>query len=175
MKLAAFDVGTTKFGTSLWRLTPGIPRKFLGSNQVALEGHALAIRLSTLGAIVFDFVKKEKPRIVAVEAGFIAYKHKDRDGKTWSNPIANLTLAEARGVIRERSIAAGALEVIDVGCSEAKLAVTGDPYADKGKVRVHAKALVGLQYLPDEDEGDAIAIGYTAAKKIEADPDVYFL
>ena len=175
MTLAAFDVGTSKFGTSLWRLTPGVARKFLGSDQVPLEGHALAMRLSNLGALVFAFVKKEKPRIVAIESGFITFKHKDRDGRTWSNPMSNLTLAEARGVIRERSIAAGAMEVIDVGVSEAKMAATLDPYADKGKVRVHAKTIAGLQYLPDEDEADAIAIGLAAAKKIEADPDVYFL
>lgn len=175
MKVAAFDVGTSKIGASLWTLEKGKPRRFVSSEQIDLEGSALAMRLSSLGKIVFAHVSKWKPRVVAIEAGFIAFKHRDRDGKEWSNPMANLTLAEARGVIRERSMAAGAVEIIDVSVRAAKRAATGDEWADKGKVQIHAKAIAGLQYLPQEDEADAIAIGLGALSVIAADPDLYFL
>ena len=175
MILAAFDVGTSKMGSSLWSLDKGRPKKFLASAQHELEGHALAMRLSSLGKLVFDYVRAKKPRIVAIETGFIAFKHRDKSGDTWSNPMSNLALAEARGVIRERSIAAGALEILDVSPKAAKLASTGDPFADKGKVRVHVQMIAGLQYLPEEDEGDAIAIGLAGIHAIESDPEVYFL
>ena len=73
-------------------------------------------------------------------------------------PMANLTLAEARGVIREQAIAAGAVEIIDVSVQAAKRAATADPYADKGKVQIHAKALCFCIALASVEEIDRLNI-----------------
>lgn len=165
--LFSIDVGTDLVGYATLRVTPSKWER-ISSGTIKAGGASLAVRLWTLADQLEQRIRAAGAKIAAIETGFVQFQHRDRTGRVWSNPVSNLTLSEGRGAARVAAIRGGVLEVLEVSPSEAKRAATGKGNADKGLVGRMVQAQCRMTYQPDEDEGDAIAVGIHAAGQLQS-------
>ncbi len=107
--------------------------------------------LRVIHARVVELVERHSPDVVAIES--VIY------GK---NAGTMLVLGEARGAVITAAADAG-LPVYEYEPRRVKMAVCGNGLAEKGQVQRMIKTLLGLEYLPQNDAADALAIAITHA------------
>jgi Holliday junction resolvasome RuvABC endonuclease subunit len=165
--LAAVDVGTDLVGVAIFVVT--LRRwNLVSSKTLKAEGSSLGMRLFTLQEQIETIVRQAGATVGVLETGFVQFKHRDKTGRVWSNPVANLTLAEGRGAARVGLIRGGVTEVLEASPSQVKIAATGKGNADKWLVREMVRAQAKLNYLPGEDEADAIGAGIHAVGQMQS-------
>lgn len=151
LKILGIDPGTNILGLAAIRPAQGPGLRFYLADEIRshkLEGDKPA-KLFRIHRLVSEAIFEHKVDYVAIECGYV--------GK---NPRTSLTLAEARGAAIAAIRYQGRL--IEVMPSIAKLASTGNGFADKLHVRRLIQTQLRLKDLPDPDAADAAAVALAA-------------
>jgi len=107
-----------------------------------------AQRLGEIHRRLDQLIAAHAPQVLSVEQVFSA-----------RNPGSALKLGQARGA----AIAVAAvrdLELAEYSARQIKQALTGTGNASKSQVQYMIRALLGLQYTPEEDAADALAAAW---------------
>ena len=111
--------------------------------------HQIAVDIETL-------LERFKPNVVAVEALYSHYAH----------PRTAILMGHARGVILQKSAAAG-IEVKSYSATRIKKSLTGNGHASKEQVQRTVQTVMALPELPrPADVADAMAVALCCANAL---------
>ncbi|MHC4552031.1 MAG: crossover junction endodeoxyribonuclease RuvC [Planctomycetota bacterium] len=155
MKILGIDPGLRVCGYAV------IEKKFLdcklleaGVFRIATD-NTLAGRLTQIADDIQSVLEKYKPDAVGVEQLFAHYKH----------PRTAILMGHARGVILQKSDAAGA-EVAEYAATRIKKSLTGNGRATKAQMQRTIQTVLALPDPPEPaDVADAIAIALCCANE----------
>jgi crossover junction endodeoxyribonuclease RuvC len=124
----------------------GLRHQYITSGYIKVSGDTLADRLGHIFASVTDIIEKQQPDAMGIEQVFVN-----------KNVDSALKLGQARGA----AICAGINARLSVGeytPRVIKKAVVGHGGASKDQVQQMMKMLLKLDFLPQSDEADGLAI-----------------
>ena len=117
---------------------------------------SLERRLNQIAMDIQELLERFRPEIVAVEELYSHYAH----------PKTAILMGHARGVILQRSAAAG-LEVRSFAATRIKKALTGNGRASKEQVQRTMQTILGLSEVPKpNDVADAMAVALCCANTL---------
>ena len=156
MIILGIDPGLQVCGYGVLRIE-GRDEKLLEAGVFRTDGkESLEKRLGQIAGDITSILDKFVPSIVAVEELYAHYKH----------PRTAILMGHARGVILERSAAAGA-EVRSFAATRIKKSLTGSGRAGKPQMQRAIQSVLGLSAPPEpNDVADAIAIAMCCANEI---------
>jgi crossover junction endodeoxyribonuclease RuvC len=150
MRVMGIDPGFHRCGYAVVETAAPTPSLCGSGVIVTRQGEVLAQRLHALALDYVRLLEQWRPGAVAVEEIFFAKNVKTAIG-----------VAQARGVILERSAAAG-ISVVEYAPTTIKSQLTGNGQADKNQVAYMVRRMIELPPQADEkrldDELDAIAV-----------------
>jgi crossover junction endodeoxyribonuclease RuvC len=115
-------------------------------------------RLNQIAVDIETLLEKFKPEVVAVEALYSHYAH----------PRTAILMGHARGVILQKSAAAG-IEVKSYGATRIKKSLTGNGHASKEQMQRTIQTVMALPELPrPADVADAMAAAICCANDMLA-------
>jgi crossover junction endodeoxyribonuclease RuvC len=132
----------------------GLRHSYVASGFIKISGDELADRLGMIFDEISQIVTKWQPRIMAVEQVFVN-----------KNADSALKLGQARGA----AICAGInarLEIGEYTPRAIKKSVIGKGGADKHQVQQMMKILLNLDFVPQSDEADGLAIALCHANHL---------
>lgn len=124
----------------------GIRHKYISSGYVKITGDELPERLGMIFSEIAVVIEKWQPQTMGIEQVFVN-----------KNVDSALKLGQARGA----AICAGTNAKLDVGeytPRAIKKAVVGNGSADKEQIQQMMKLLLKLDFVPQSDEADGLAI-----------------
>ena len=124
----------------------GIRHKYISSGYVKITGDELPERLGMIFSEIAVVIEKWQPQTMGIEQVFVN-----------KNVDSALKLGQARGA----AICAGINAKLDVGeytPRAIKKAVVGNGSADKEQIQQMMKLLLKLDFVPQSDEADGLAI-----------------
>lgn len=150
MRVLGIDPGFHRCGFAVVEHAAPAPALCGSGVIVTQRGETLALRLHALALDYVRLLDEWRPQAVAVEEIYFTKNAKTAIG-----------VAQARGVILERSAAAG-LPVSEFAPTMVKSQLTGNGRADKAQVAYMVRRMIALPPQADEkrldDELDAIAV-----------------
>lgn len=149
--ILSIDPGLKSTG---WAVFKNIEYLASGSIQPPKNITSLSLRLAYIATEIDAHLTKYSPYLVVIEKIFVN-----------NNPISSLNLGYARGVVLTYSGLHG-IPFIEISPNEVKKSITGLGHATKDQIYYMIKQLVPTADPKNQDETDAIAIGYTICSNI---------
>jgi crossover junction endodeoxyribonuclease RuvC len=144
----AIDPGPNKAGFAALKVKER--PEIVESAQVDLgKEDSLEIRLDRLYQETLAWIDRHHPSVLAVESWCKPYDQK------W---MAQELAAEARAVVRLAALHRG-IPIVDYNPNVVKERIAGASKASKDQVRRAVMIALRLDWVPKEDQGDAIAVG----------------
>ncbi len=113
-------------------------------------------RLQQIAVDIESLLERFQPNLVAVEALYAHYAH----------PRTAILMGHARGVILQKSAAAG-IEVKSYGATRIKKSLTGNGHASKEQMQRTIQTVMALPELPQPaDVADAMAVALCCANDL---------
>ncbi len=141
------DPGSRVTGYGFLEVT-GKKVKYKHSGVVKTQGSDLPRRLGCIYAELKAVIACYVPTEVAVEQVFMAY-----------NVSTALKLGQARGAALVAAVEAN-LSVAEYSAKQIKQSVVGYGGADKHQMQLMIRSLLGLNFLPQFDEADALGVAW---------------
>ncbi len=133
----------------------GLRHNYVNSGFVKISGDELPERLGMVFSEISSIIKKWQPQTMGIEQVFVN-----------KNVDSALKLGQARGA----AICAGTHANLDVGeytPRAIKKAVVGNGAADKQQIQQMMKLLLKLDFMPQSDEADGLAIALCHAAHVQ--------
>ncbi|VAW55402.1 Crossover junction endodeoxyribonuclease RuvC [hydrothermal vent metagenome] len=133
----------------------GFRHEYITSGYLKIKGDELPERLGSIFNQLCDVIKEWQPRTMGIEQVFVN-----------KNVDSALKLGQARGA----AICAGVNAQLDVGeytPRAVKKAVVGNGSADKQQIQQMMKILLKLDFVPQSDEADGLAIAVCHANHMQ--------
>ncbi len=133
----------------------GFRHEYIASGYLKIKGDELPERLGSIFNQLCDVIKEWQPRTMGIEQVFVN-----------KNVDSALKLGQARGA----AICAGVNAQLDVGeytPRAIKKAVVGNGSADKQQIQQMMKILLKLDFVPQSDEADGLAIAVCHANHMQ--------
>lgn len=121
---------------------------YIDSGVINVEKEDQFTRLAKIFSSINDLVKKYNIQYAAIEKVFVA-----------SNPNSALKLGQARGAILT-ALALNNIIISEYAARSIKKAVVGNGAAQKSQMQLMIRYLLKLDFMPKEDEADALAVAY---------------
>ena len=145
LRVIGIDPGSHHLGWGIVDVR-GTQLRHVASGTLHAPKLSLAERLWHLAQALEDIVRREAPRVAAVENVF--------HGK---NSRSALILGQSRGAALV-SLARAGLAVFEYTPAQIKAATTGSGRADKKQVAAMVQMILGLRAVLQPDQGDALAV-----------------
>jgi len=151
-RILGVDPGTVRFGWGIIEAT-GTEARHIASGVFRIPAAMrLPERLGKLLTSLEELLLSHDLDVVAVEQAFV-----------YKNPRTALVIGQARGLPIALAAARG-LQIAEYQPATIKRAVVGSGRASKEQVAMMVQLQLGLPSLPQEDEGDALAVALTHAR-----------
>ncbi len=156
MIFLGIDPGLVTTGWAVMETQGDAPARLVQAGTIKTDAkNTLDRRLVQIGTDISEILDQFHPDIVAVEKLYSHYKH----------PETAILMGHARGVIFEKSAAAGT-QIVSYSANRIKKAVSGNGHASKAQIQRSIQALLNLPELPQPpDVADAIAVAVTASQQ----------
>lgn len=152
-RVLGVDPGSLRFGWGIIEVT-GADMRYIASGVFRMPARdPLPERLGKLLTHLEALLLDHRVDTVAVEQAFV-----------YKNPRTALVIGQARGLPIALAAARG-LQVAEYQPATVKQAVVGSGRASKEQVSHMVQLQLGLKELPQEDEGDALAVALTHGRQ----------
>lgn len=155
VRILGIDPGSRVTGYGLVD-SDGVRHKYVASGHIKVTGDELAARLGCIFSELSKVIETYQPQQMGIEQVFVN-----------KNVDSALKLGQARGAAICAGIQAG-LELGEYSPRSIKKAVVGTGSADKQQIQQMMKLLLNLDFTPQSDEADGLAISICHANHIIA-------